>query len=286
MTQTVTLENSTRSLTLLPLCGTLRLDYESFSYFVVGRWDEGVEISSPAWLSRSHSLNEFDLVRLHLTLKQGDKFYTGGVVKEILTKEDSPERIYRLQFSQEPMFSHEYYVSLDEAAVPIFASDTDFSELFVENVKECILLKKGVLVYTKHLAVYFSRLIGYDNPKYSQFSRFFFDEIIQQLSEKIQKLTELHEGLLSNQGQVQFGVPLNFQIIHELVESELNLDVLNLTFKEGQHLPYILSIKQLEDKMFCCYNLLLMIYEAFIKGRMEDVEAKLTRMIQRTDTVR
>ncbi len=283
MAQTTTLQRSApSSLTLLPLCGSLLLDYELFSYFVMGRWEGGVEISSPGWLSRSYPLKELDLVKLHLPFKVGSEFFTGGMVKEIRIKENSHERIYRLQFSQEPFLPHEYYVCLDGDAVPVFASDTDFIDLFAENIKDCIHLKKGVLVYTKHLSAYFSRIIGFDNLNYPRFNNFFFDDIFKKLSEKIKILTEFYEKIMLNKKSKNFVIPDNFQIIHELIESEVNIDLINLAFKGGEHLPYILSIKQLEAKMFYSYNLLLLIYESFIRGNRGAVQEKLEKMIQRS----
>lgn len=248
----------------------------------MGRWEGGVEISSPSWLSRSYPLKELDLVKLHLPFKVGSEFFTGGMVKEIRIKENSHERIYRLQFSQEPFLPHEYYVCLDGDAVPVFASDTDFIDLFAENIKDCIQLKKGVLVYTKHLAAYFSRIIGFDNLNYPRFNNFFFDDIFNKLSEKIKILTEFYEKIIINKKSKNFEIPDNFQIIHELIESEVNIDLINLAFKGGEHLPYILSIKQLEAKMFYSYNLLLLIYESFIRGSREAVQEKLEKMIQRS----
>jgi hypothetical protein len=105
------------------------------------------------------------------------------------------KKIYALKFSPEPDLSYEFFISLDEGGLPPhFASDVDYCQLFIDSLKECVLLKKGAAVYTKHLAAYFSRLLGYHNPKYPQFSKFFFNDIIQRLQEKNHKLSALHSS--------------------------------------------------------------------------------------------
>jgi hypothetical protein len=72
---------SQKSFTLLPCCGSLEPDYETFQYFPLNIWEHGIDIISPPWLTRCHILKASQVVNLHLSCRQGHNTYAQGVVE-------------------------------------------------------------------------------------------------------------------------------------------------------------------------------------------------------------
>lgn len=249
-----------------PLCGSLQDEYDMFQYILVGKEANGIEISSPAKLAYSYMLKEFDIVNLHLIFKLGERCFAKGQVTAIRTDKATNEQVFQLSLIEEHAF--DYLCNLtwrDDKQFYIEACVSSAPELlaqFCKEIKECILLKKGVAVYLKHLSAYFSRLIGYHHSKYPQFNLFFFDTALLALMKKIEKLNSLAEKLSQESPQTAFTNLISMKEIFELVESEVNLDVINLTFTKGDHLPYMIAIKELEEKLYWNYNTLIMLYEA------------------------
>lgn len=269
-----------RSVTLLPLYGTIQPDYELFQYFPLRIWEKGVELASPSWLSQCYLLNEYDFVNLHIPLYRAGQFFTRGVIESVDSSPDKKMRIYRLAFVKEVVQEYPVWISIKEGERPQFESNGNLEKVFRTSIKECVLLKKGVGVYLKHLAAYFSRTTGFSTEIYSQLSQIFFEDVFATLNEKIKKLAAIEAGLHLDDLRGAFHIPDSFQEIHQLVISEVNLDLLNLAFKTGEHVPYIVSIKELEEKLYWHYNTIVLIYDHYLRAQSKDLKERLERKIQ------
>lgn len=245
------------------LCGSIQIEYDPFQYMITGVWEQGIEISSPSSLAFSYVLKELDLINLHVAFKWKNHFYSKGCVQQIRSDQERKDPIFQVGFVNE-FFKSPVVINLDmkESNLEIFKDPISW---IIQCVNECILLKKGVAVYLKHLNAYFSRVIGYHSKKYPRFSAFFFETALLILLKKIDQLQKLKETLSQTSSSHFFEI-LNLQEIFEIVESEVNLDILNLAFKEVDQINLIVAIKELEEKLYWNYNQIVLISEA---GRRE-----------------
>lgn len=264
-----------RSLTLLPLYASLLPAYDPFQYFLLHMEDRAAKITSPSFLSQCYMLRELDIVNLHMPFKCGDHCFTRGLVESIRVNPENQERIYHISFVPQADQDYPYHVSAGSDGQPRFHCSQHKDILFRHSIKECLLLKKGVLVYLKHLSAYFFRIITPHKQDYAAFDQFYFEAAFENLHSKIEKLQALQDGL--GEGS-DFVIPDSFQGIHELIQSEVNLDLLHLALQEGDHLPYLVSIKELEEQLYWHYNTMLLIYDVQLKAKAPLLQERLQKM--------
>ncbi|MDP1835553.1 MAG: hypothetical protein Q8K75_06435 [Chlamydiales bacterium] len=247
-----------RSFTLLPCCGSIEPDYEAFQYFPVNVWEQGLDIISPSWLTQCYVLKPFHVVNLHLACRMGDFFYTKGIV------DSTQDGVSRIHFIEEPQHTWPLNLVTMKGMKPIFQTHQPIELLYRKFFKDCLLLKKGVAVYLKHLNAYFSRIMP-NSKNYAAFDTFFFDEVSKTLQNKIARLQQIENELNSEKSTISAIEVADFLELHSLLESELNLEMFNLAFRQGDHLPYLISIKELEEKLYWNYNNMLLIYDHLLR---------------------
>ena len=267
------------SFTRLPLCGLKQLDYEPFRYLFLGQFEGGIEIGVTG-TAQAYLLKEFDFINLQISFrKKGGNFYSKGHIRSIRS-DPNHGAICQIAFIEEPLFEHPLYLALEEEPRVVFDSTISLREWLINGLREWLFLKQGVFVYVRHLAAYFSRVVGYHHKTYGEFRRFFFDDIMQRLRGKIEKLKAVLNDLKTQKNDVILENWLNFEESYEFIASEVNLDLLNITFEEGFHLPYVVAIKELESKLYAQFNTMLVVYEWFMVQRASEVEVLLQKKIE------
>ena len=133
-------------------------------------------------------------------------------------------------------------------------------KIFLQAIKDLSLLKKGIKVYLHHLEIYFCRVIGYEFKKYEEFRPFFFEDAVQRIDAKTQWLETYYQGCLKDPVKEKMINEQELAHLSHYIESDVNLDLLNVAFNSTKHEPYILAIKELEEVMLFNYNILILIY--------------------------
>ena len=89
-------------------------------------------------------------------------------------------------------------------------------------VKDAILLKRGVLIYLKHLVPYFSRVAEYPDEEYPLLRASLWDEVSEHITQNKLELEELQRKLL-NECSSLADIPLLLQLeeLRAMVESEI-----------------------------------------------------------------
>jgi hypothetical protein len=246
----------------LPLCGSIAFDYDPLQFFVVGYRDNEVLLTSPWWLDQGYIMREDVVINLHVPLIIGDAFHAKGIVKKIYRDTAQTEMIYGLTLIRETPIDWPYAVQLIDNQQPTITFKQSIPILLTKGIRECILLKKSIAVYLKHLAVFFSRVTGLPREVYRRFNQFYFEDILTQIREKIARLEAIEISLPSVENMQK--VPeLNFEELQTLVATELSLDLLNLAFDRSRHLSYIIAVKEVEEQLYWYYNLLLLAFETW-----------------------
>lgn len=263
--------------TSFPFCGSLKLDYELFKYFIFGVSEQGIELTGEAGFWQHTLLKHYDVVNLHVAFKVGERFCSQAVVDDIECNTEKKQTIYKLSFLEQAIFKYPTYAYFENGTQLKLDHEGSLRELLIESVRECTFLKKGVRVYIKHLIAYFSRTVGYSRENYPLFSRFFFDDILMRLQEKIEKLQMLEKQLIANQQTGLSEFALDFGKLYDWIDSEVNLDLLNLAFQKGDHIAYVIAIKELEERLSWHYNTMLLVYEALLSEQSSHIRQYLDR---------
>ncbi len=250
---------------VLPLMGSLVGEYDIFGYLIYNLTDQQVEITSPPWLVNRCSLHVWDLINLHIAFKSGEQVFFQGKVENIKRNEDLKTNVYEVKFlNASGVRPHPVYIVLEDDRIQVkVTEDLPLLDVLSQNVKSALLLKEGIFIYLKHMIPYFSRITGYDRKQYEQVEHLIFDDIQNKLKNNIQKLTTLYEKL-SHKPENIFEI-LNLEDLREMLESEINFDLLNLTFQDLAHVSYMTAIKDLEEQLYWYYNkIVLLLYKQML----------------------
>lgn len=244
----------------LPLMGTLQGEYELFQYLIHDINEETMRIFIPPWLTNPYVLQHSDIINLHLSFKIKNVFYARGVVAAV-EKQDSGGKIYTLEYigqSSSPIPQSEGYYDLEHLQKPYHIKLNN--ALMLKKLKNILVIKKGVLVYLKHFIPYFSRITGYDRKDYIILKKLLLSDIKNNLCKHLAQIEGLYQYYLEKQQTHSLLDILEPEKILDSIQSEINLDILNLTFGDLAHVPYIESIKELEEQLYWNYNLLMTAY--------------------------
>jgi hypothetical protein len=151
------------------------------------------------------------------------------------------------------------YFSLENSRV-ITSQDVSLEDLLLRVLKDSVLLKKGISIYFNHLIPYFSRITGYPSKDYPNLKDIFLNDIKNKIIQHKEKLDELYQLFKNSSNHKTIAWHLNLEDLRDLIESEIYIDVLNITFDSDTALQYLQAIKELENKLYYNYNNIVMIY--------------------------
>lgn len=247
---------------LLPFLGCREDDHVSFQYIPLELSTNGYRIAVPRWVVSRERIQVNELITLNSPFRfQGRTFYQGRV---IWTSWDEAlvSHISGLILEQEMPLTYPVYFTVQDSAIALnqkqFAAiDNCILELF----KDLFLLKRGVSIYFKHLIPYFSRITGYSTKDYPHLKDLLLSDIQNKMTEHIDELTVIFNSMQSYHNIYQNIAKLvDLEHLRNLVESEISLDLLLITFDSEAASQYLTAIKELENKLYANYNNLVMIY--------------------------
>ncbi|MDD3581390.1 MAG: PilZ domain-containing protein [Desulfobacca sp.] len=246
---------------LLPFLGSREEDQACFEYLPLDISLYGVGIVIPQWLVNRERLRKGDLINLNVPFElQGKTFHQGKIV---WTRwDDSLQgQVSGLSLEKEMPSDYPLYFAVETSRVIPTSPDVSIEGLLVRVLKDAMLLKKGIAIYFNHLIPYFSRITGYPAKDYTILKEVFLHDIKQRLTANRDKLQELYESFSRSQDSYKdMARHLNLEDLREIIESEIYIEVMKVTFESDAALQYLLAIKQLEKKLYYNYNTIVMIY--------------------------
>lgn len=267
-----------------PFLGT-RMNGESFEYLLMEISLNTAVIAIFPWMLNRVALDLNEKVDLfipsELSLEYHYKQYSPSVITS--HKNEGQNHYYEVNFSNgapltgSEKWSFEKFVFDIPAKLPLH-------EMLIRLVKDSLILKQGILVYLKHLSPYFSRIVDYPQKDYASLQKFLFQDTSQFILENEKKLNILYKSLketLKNTNDIS--IMLNLEEFREYIESEISMDLFLLSFYKSidnqklfdslnnthdlniddpnyKYVSYIVSIKELEKRLYANYNQIVLIY--------------------------
>lgn len=235
----------------LPLIGSLHGEYELFQYLIQNASSDHVHIVIPNWVIGRFRLRTSDIVNLHSSFKLKDNYYSRGLVV-------SGQETYTIQLiDPKPQKKPFGFFDINQS-IYIFPEDLSLIKL----IKNMLMIKRGISVYVKHLIPYFSRITGIEKDDYSTLKRLLLNDIQTLLKRNMEFLNTLYHKLEESKDTANLLDTIQIEELHTCIQPEINLDILNLTFGDLAHLPYIVCIKELEEELYWNYNSVVISYAA------------------------
>lgn len=266
-----------------PFLGS-REDGEPFGYLLLDVNQERANVAVYNWMVNRTNLDLQEKVNLFIPSLLTPTYYfrenTPGIVESI-KKEEDQTYFYQVAFTHET--SLDFSAKSPKELAQNISSESSLVELLVQLIKDSLILKRGVLVYLKHLAPYFSRIVDYSKPDYQPLGNFIFDDLRNRIKGNEESLQRLYLAIKGIKNPLDIPIELNLEDLRENVESEISLDLFLMAFanidsrdellqllKESKYqeklkarylyMNYLISIKDLEKRLYSNYNQIVLIY--------------------------
>jgi hypothetical protein len=243
----------------LPFLGSREEDQVCFEYLPLDVSAHGFGIAIPRWLVNRERLQAGDLINLNVPFQLESKTFHQGQVVWTRWDEALQAQVSGLSLQKDMPPNYPLYFSLENSRV-ITSQDVSLEDLLLRVLKDSVLLKKGISIYFNHLIPYFSRITGYPSKDYPNLKDIFLNDIKNKIIQHKEKLDELYQLFKNSSNHKTIAWHLNLEDLRDLIESEIYIDVLNITFDSDTALQYLQAIKELENKLYYNYNNIVMIY--------------------------
>lgn len=247
---------------VLPFLGTREIDHEPFQFLIIDISESGLKIAVPRWLVGRDILKQGELINTHIPFRLGAAEYKHGRVMWKKYDDTVPGDTYGIYMENRISPYDPVYISLETLKIDIDFQEFDsLEDISIKLIKDMYLLKKGILVYLKHLLPYFTRITEYRGEEYKQLKDIFLSDIIKRVGQNHETLFALYEEtrkICCSLNNISKSIDL--EELRELVESEINIEILKSTFESRSILPYLNAIKLLEQKQYANYNMIVMLY--------------------------
>ena len=244
---------------VLPFMGVRMSDFQPFQYMLNDVSQGGVGISIPRWLVSRERLNMEDEINLHVPFSMdGTTLAIGEVVRERWDSENEEQNI-GLQLTRSSPNIYGVFFEANSRELSFDLGEAGgLEDLLARVIKDSVLLKRGILIYLRHLASYFSRLGEYTPEEYELFREAMIDDIRDRVKEHAGYLEELHQKCCSipKTGFEQ----LDLEELRQAMEPELYLDLFRAALGDETASLFLRAIKELEGKLFSNYNTAVMLY--------------------------
>ena len=243
----------------LPFLGSRKEDQVCFEYLPLDVSPHGFSIAIPQWLVNRERLQEGDLINLNVPFELNGKTFHQGKVVWTRWGEALEGQIIGMSLEKEMPPSYPLYFSLETSSL-VAAKNVPLEELLLRVLKDSVLLKKGISIYFNHLIPYFSRITGYPSKDYPTLKHTFLNDIKNKIKQHHEKLDELYNLFKNSANHETIAQHLNLEDLRDLIESEIYIDVMKITFESDAALQYLRAIKDLEYKLYYSYNNIVMVY--------------------------
>lgn len=248
--------------TLVPLLGSREEDNVCFQYLPVDVSVHGVRIALPHWTVTREMLRQDDLINLHIPFDFHGETFGQGKIRWCSWDKVANAQLCGLMLEKRMPIYYPIYFSIDTGEVDLKNHDfKSINDLLLRIIKDTFFLKRGILIYFKHLIPYFSRITGYPAKDYPMLKKLLLVDIKNNIAKNQEFLEELYKTV-SSDGEYykKIASHLDLEELRQHIESEIFLEVFKLTFETESPLQYLLAIKELEKRLYTNYNAIILLY--------------------------
>lgn len=243
---------------VLPFMGSRISDYQPFQYLLRDMSQGGVGLGIPRWLAGRDRLNLGEEVNLHVPFSMdGAILAIGEVVREYWDGENE-EQVIGVQLTRSSPNEYGVFFEARSHDLSFDLGQDGLEGLLTRVIKDSMLLKRGILIYLRHLASYFSRLGEYTPEEYELFRETVIDDVRDRVGIHAAYLEDLHRTCCNV--SVSSFEQIDLEELRQAMEPELYLDLFRAALGDETASLFLHAIKKLEGKLFSNYNIIVMLY--------------------------
>jgi hypothetical protein len=247
----------------MPFLGTRDTDQSSFQYLILDLSKSGIGFAIPKWVVNREGLKKGDTINFNLPIFVQGSFYKQGNLLWTRWDNDIEAQVCggSLVRTQAPLYP--IYISLDADSVSVSLDDFAIREdnLVYRVLKDTAFLKKGVEIYIGHLVPFLSRIAKYPPEEYPQLKGFLFSDIRERVTKHFEKLEDLYMTINAEKAVLKdLAKYIDLEDLRVIIDSEISIDIFRAVFSDENIMPYLTAIKDLEQKLFYNYNIIVLLY--------------------------
>lgn len=247
----------------MPFLGSRDIDHSSFQYLILDLSKSGIGFAIPKWVVNREGLRTGGTINFNLPVFVQGSFYKQGEILWTRWDRDMEAQVCgaSLVRAQAPLYP--VYISLDADAVSVSLDDFTVKEdaILYRVLKDTAFLKKGVEIYVGHLVPFFSRIAKYPPEEYPQLKGFLFSDIRERVREHFEKLENLYTIIYAEKPALaDIAKYIDLEELRATIDSEISVDVFMAVFSNENIMPYLKAMKDLEQKLFYNYNIIVLLY--------------------------
>jgi len=247
---------------VLPFLGSRAEDYQPFQYLLQDVSTAGVRIALPRWAVSRERLHKGDRIHFHIPFRWENSVLESGNVAWEKWDPDRQAQMVGAFLDQAAPANYPVFITFSPRRFSIdLAGFEGARSIFGRVLKDSLFLKKGILIYLKHLSAYFSRMGKFKEKEYALLR----DSLIEDVRKRVQTNADRIGGwCLECRGQALPGddaIPdLDMEELREAMAPELYLDLFRSALGLETAKMYLLAIKELEKRLFYNYNTMVMLF--------------------------
>jgi len=247
---------------VLPFLGSRAADYQAFQYLLQDVSPEGVGIAVPRWAVSRERLQKGDRIHLHIPFRLGSSLLESGQVVWERWDREHEAQMAGVFLDQTAPAHYPVLITLSSHRFSIdLAGFESPGSIFCRILKDSLLLKRGVLIYLKHLTAYFSRWGEFKKEEYEFFREALMNDVRTQVQANTARLEHWFSVCLGQDPPMDDAVAeLDIEELRAAMEPELYLDLFHSALGVGNAKMYLLAIKELEKRLFYNYNTIVMLF--------------------------
>ncbi|MGE4262969.1 MAG: PilZ domain-containing protein [Desulfovibrio sp.] len=244
---------------VLPFLGSRAADYQTFEYLLQDVSPGGVGLCLPRWLTARELLRQGERVHLHLPFELGGRMLQSGVVSWARWDEDEESQMAGVLLDAAAPTLYPVFLSMASQQISIdLAGFNGLERILARVLKDSMLLKRGILVYLKHLSAYFSRVCDLDREEYLMFRESIMDEVRQHVQTHMASLSDLLRQAEEN-GEAALE-RLDLDELRRAMDPELYIDMFSAALGDETVRLFLKAVKELERKLLSNYNTCVLLY--------------------------
>lgn len=246
----------------LPFLGSRDKDYSSFQYLIVDLSRTGIGFAIPNWVVNRELLKNGDTINFNLPIYIEGFYYKQGEVLWTRWDEGIKAQLSGASLVNTGAAAYPVRISLDADSVSVSLDDFAVKESMLYRVlKDTAFLKKGVEIYIGHLIPFFSRIAKYPPKEYPQLKEFLLSDVKERVRDHFEKLENLSMTIKAEKpAQIDIAKYIDLEELRTIVDSEIYVDIFKAAFSDSSIEPYLKAIKDLEQRLFYNYNIVVLLY--------------------------
>jgi hypothetical protein len=247
---------------VLPFIGSRAADYQPFQYLLQDASPNGLRIALPRWVVSRERLRKGERIHFHIPFRLGSSILESGQVAWEKWDTAQEAQIVGALLDQAAPANYPVFITLSSHRFTIdLAGFESPGSIFCRVLKDSLLLKRGVLIYLKHLTAYFSRSGEFKKGEFKFFRESLLDDVKNQVQVNAGRLEQWCSECLGHDPPKDDVIPdLDLEELREAMEPELYLDLFQSALGLDNARMYLLAIKELEKKLFYNYNTMVMLF--------------------------